>query len=79
MKVDIFESSGASRVHSIPFYLQRISAGFPSPAQGYEKQELNCMSIVFVTLQQLTSCGFLARQWKMAASMMVTYWLWIAR
>ena len=41
MKVDIFESSGASRVHSIPFYLQRISAGFPSPAQGYEKQELN--------------------------------------
>lgn len=23
------------------------------------------MSIVFVTLQQLTSCGFLARQWKM--------------
>ncbi|MEN1627183.1 peptidase, partial [Pseudomonas aeruginosa] len=25
MKVDIFESSGASRVHSIPFYLQRIS------------------------------------------------------
>ncbi|MDA4171387.1 peptidase, partial [Escherichia coli] len=26
MKVDIFESSGASRVHSIPFYLQRISA-----------------------------------------------------
>ncbi|MBL1464901.1 peptidase, partial [Klebsiella pneumoniae] len=27
MKVDIFESSGASRVHSIPFYLQRISAG----------------------------------------------------
>nr|WP_044071206.1 translesion error-prone DNA polymerase V autoproteolytic subunit MucA [Escherichia coli] len=41
MKVDIFESSCASRVHSIPFYLQRISAGFPSPAQGYEKQELN--------------------------------------
>ncbi len=31
------------------------------------------MSIVFVTLQQLTSYGFLARQWKMAASMMVTY------
>ncbi|MBM5552831.1 peptidase, partial [Klebsiella quasipneumoniae] len=25
MKVDIFENSGASQIHSIPFYLQRIS------------------------------------------------------
>lgn len=41
MKIDIFESSSACLEGYVPFYLQKISAGFPSPAQGYEKQELN--------------------------------------
>ncbi|CAM3827792.1 protein impA' [Rouxiella silvae] len=41
MSLSLIEPSSLSNADSIPFYAELIQAGFPSPTQGYDKQELN--------------------------------------
>lgn len=41
MKATLFARSGTWRRLEVPLYLERVSAGFPSPAQDYVEQALD--------------------------------------
>lgn len=41
MVLHLVTPRSSSEKNTVPFFVEAVQAGFPSPAQGYEKQELN--------------------------------------
>ena len=60
---------------TIPYYLHKAGAGFPSPATDYIEEDIDLNMHLKKMFQQLSSSEFKVNPWSMLGLMMVTYWL----
>ena len=58
---------------TVPFYLHKAGAGFPSPATDYIEEDIDLNVHLIKMFQQLSSLEFRENQWSMLVSMMVIY------
>ena len=63
---------------TIPYYLHKAGAGFPSPATDYNEEDIDLNMHLIEMFQQLSSSVFKVNPWLMLELMMVTYW-WLIK
>ena len=59
---------------TIPYYLHKAGAGFPSPATDYIEEDIDLNIHLKEMFQQLSSFVFRVNQWSMLELMMEIYW-----
>ena len=57
---------------TIPYYLHKAGAGFPSPATDYIEEDIDLNMHLIKMFQQLLSSEFKVNPWSMLELMMVT-------
>ena len=59
---------------TIPYYLHKAGAGFPSPATDYIEEDIDLNMHLIKMFQLLSSSGFKVNPWWMLELMMEIYW-----